>query len=61
MTERTYLRVPDTNVIYLYVRYASGNCARKMVFADNAPYQGTYEAISAAEYREGIKTFVKVG
>ena len=56
-----YLRIPDTNIIYQYTRYKSGNCTRKLIFADNIPQNRAAERITAAEYNEAITTLEKAG
>lgn len=56
-----YLRIPDTDIIYQYTRYKSGNCTKKLIFADNRPHNGSTERITAAEYNEAITTLEKAG
>lgn len=57
----TYLRIPGTNVIYQYTRYASGNCVCKMIFDGHFPSFERNRKIAAAEYRYAMNNYIKVG
>lgn len=57
----TYLRIPDTNIIYQYTRYASGNCVCKMIFDGQLPRFERNRKITAAEYRDAMNNHIIVG